>query len=75
MAENFRDLRDRDETNHMQANLIDKHSELADNIQTARVAAQILNFKVIIKHFKCITRQLHEAVRILRIEGNLINDR
>ena len=59
----------------MYTHLQEKHQELTQEAFTAQRAAEVFEFKIIRKHQKAMTRQLHEAVSIMSSGAQLMNNR
>ena len=74
-SEHTRDLRKCTEDSHMHLHICEEHPELEGTLTTAEQAAQVFSFKVERKHNNCLTRQVQEAVKIVRSGEAALNSK
>ena len=59
----------------MAQHIQEKHPELHGSISTAKQAAEVFKMKIIRKHSNCMSRQIHEAIRIRRSGETVLNNK
>ena len=74
-AEHLQDLMSSKEGSHMAQHIRDKHPELQGTITSAKQAAEVFKMQIVRKHSNCMTRQIHEAIRIARAGETVLNNK
>ena len=74
-SEHLRDLLNSSEKSHMHQHIVGTHPELIGQLTTAKEVAGVFSMKPVRKHMNSLSRQLHEAIKIIRAGDSTLNNK